>query len=379
MNRFINFENSGLTSNVGLLDARNTGRIFYGLRQDLFPVDLFDMFSIIEEICLREKIILVGKWDKIPKTYRDAIQMFVDAKVFDLVIESTLLRRVPDPSARIMSAASKVSGTSLTSATTVDASYAVTRLLGAEISLNVPALPLLGYLQHHALMRRPEVDNAVCDLAAQYGDLRTLVEEEVRHHAHRVGLNHISVPPIALEILKSCHSIDQVVCKTLEMRCKFSELRHEMNCLSAILADPSLCTEKFNNLTQDWHTRWLELTKSTVPSRMSFGISNSTLLSGGNELRSALDSSNYFAAVMSGLKLLKNCRDSLRGRLFRPVRTPVRNYLRTSRRETCAIVGRIFDVGPKRAEYVMGLVDNSDNNVWRMQCETIRPSNTRER
>jgi hypothetical protein len=367
---------SGLASNVGLLDARNTGRTFYGLRKSFRPVELFDMFSMIEEICLREKIVLVGKWDRIPREFRDSIQPFVDAKVFELVVEPTILHKVANPGKRIMGAASIAGESNLTSATTEDASYAVARLLGAEVKFKVPALPLLGYLQHYSLMRRPLLDHAICDLAGQYSDLRNLAEEAVWQRACCAGLKHVSVPPIALEILKSCRSIDQVVVRTLEMRSDFADLRQEMTHLSDILSDPGLSPEKHLQFTHAWQRRWQELTDGTLGNSTSFGISDLTLLSGGYEIGSALASGNYFNAIMSGLRLLNQGQQLLRRQLFRPVRTPVRNYLRTTRTDMCMTVARIFDLDPKRAEHLMGLVASSNDNVWRMLCETVRASST---
>jgi hypothetical protein len=38
---------------------------------------------MIEEIALREKIILVGKFNKLPHEFRDALQPLVDAKIFE--------------------------------------------------------------------------------------------------------------------------------------------------------------------------------------------------------------------------------------------------------------------------------------------------------
>ncbi|MGO9546793.1 MAG: hypothetical protein ACLPPF_18600 [Rhodomicrobium sp.] len=370
---------NGLASNVGLLDARATGRKFYCLRQSFLPVDFFDMCSIIEEICLREKIVLVGKWRLIPSDFKAAIQPFVDERVFQLVLEPTILKKMVAPDAMIMSAASAANKKSLTSATTEDANLEVARLLGAEVSFKVPALPLLGHLQHFGQMRRPVIDHLVCDLAAQYQDVRELAEDAIWRHSQRNGLRHVSIPPIALEIIRRCSSIDQVVTRTLEMREEFWALRQKMTELADILADPSLSVEKYLSLTQDWKGRWEQLSASALQCNMSYGLSDFTLLANGYELSSAIESHNYVGAIMSGVRILNQGRQYLRHQLFRPIRTPVRNYLRTTRTEMCAAVSKIFDIAPQNAEYSMGLVASSDDNIWKKVCENIRPSNNNAR
>ena len=56
-----------LPINKGLLDARSVGRTFAALRDRFYPVEFFDLCSIIEEMVLRDEVILVGKFESFPR------------------------------------------------------------------------------------------------------------------------------------------------------------------------------------------------------------------------------------------------------------------------------------------------------------------------
>lgn len=282
---------------------------------------------------------------------------------------------IPQVNARILDAATLAHSRALTAATPQDATYEIARLQGAEVAFKIPAPAFLGHLQHFSQRSRPAVDNAICDLAAQYNKIKDFAEEVIWKHACRARLRHVSIPSIALEILKTCRSPDQIVDRTLDMRNEFRGLRQKMNELARILSDPSLGVERYLSLTKKWEEEWNTLASACMDCRMGLGISDFNLLANGYQLNSAINSEDYLAAIIAGLQILSRGDQYFRQQLFRPIRTPVRNYLRTTRHETCRTVSRIWDISPKKVEHQMGLIASADDSVWRLVCSKVRNDN----
>jgi hypothetical protein len=152
-------ERHDLPINKGLLDASGTGRTLSALRTQFLPVDFFDFCSIVEEVVLRDEIILVGKYTKLPQMYRDALQPFVEAGVFKTMLSSTKILDLGAANQALRQAAEFACQDGLTSSSLKDADYGVTRLLGAEIDLQIPTIPLLQHLHNYQFMRRPKIDD----------------------------------------------------------------------------------------------------------------------------------------------------------------------------------------------------------------------------
>jgi hypothetical protein len=211
-------DTSALSPNLGLLDARATGRTLCELHRHFLAVDFFDLCSMIEEIVLRERIILVGKFGKLPRDYRAALQPLIDAHVFEICIERVALKKLHTVAPTLIAAGKLAHESGLTSSTVSDADFEVTRLLAAEIDLRVPTIPLLRHLHNYGFTRRPAVDHAVCDLSGRFGDIHSMAEERLRFEARRLRVPHISVPPIALEVVQNARRMDRLVTAILEKR-----------------------------------------------------------------------------------------------------------------------------------------------------------------
>jgi hypothetical protein len=138
-----------LPLNKGLLDARSTGRTLVDLRRSFFPVEFFDVCSIIEEIVLRDEIVLVGKFGLLPREYRAALQPFIESGVFRICLCSTQILKSTATDPALRQAAQHAIRSGLTNASILDGDFAVTRLLGAEIDLRIPTIPLLQHLHNY--------------------------------------------------------------------------------------------------------------------------------------------------------------------------------------------------------------------------------------
>ena len=89
-------------ANVGLADLSGVAKVFYHLRYGFYPVEFADLCTLIDEIILREHIILVGKLETTPPQYLDAIAQLRQAGVFQLLAEPVFPRRITPPPAELI-------------------------------------------------------------------------------------------------------------------------------------------------------------------------------------------------------------------------------------------------------------------------------------
>ena len=208
--------------NVGLADLSGVAKIFYHLRYRFYPVEFADLCTIIDEIVLRDHIVLVGKTETTPKRYLDAIEPLIAADVFRLLAEPVRPQRVAPPSAPLLTAARAAAASGLTMADVADADLEVTRLLGAEAKLHLPATVLLRNLHNFGVNRRPKFEHTVVDLVQRNrrlaADARALHAEIQRHGPPVRGFVHLDVPPVALAVFKSAASFEQVIERILDLR-----------------------------------------------------------------------------------------------------------------------------------------------------------------
>ena len=358
-----------LPLNKGLLDARNTGRTFADLQNQFYAADFFDLCTIIEQIVLRDEIVLVGKYDRLPRPHVQALRPFVDAGVFRICIDAFVVEKeiATNPELRIL--AQQAVQSKLTSASLQDADYAVTRLLGAEISLRIPTTPLLQHLHNYQFVRRPILDNTVCDLFARYSNLSEQAQRVKVQDFQRVRLKPLPIPPIALYVLQRSHNYEQLREQILQTRDDFRPLRRKMFDLAAMLSDSSLSSAKYYQLVQSWERQWQKLAYVSVPSIMELGTSAASLLEGGRHLAGVIKTGTKIDLVLAGLKLVSAAGSTIGGFTFRPVHLSVRNYIRTHPKQMIVAASRIFASDPLYVRRQMEAVAGSSSNVWRRGLE----------
>ena len=355
---------SALSPNLGLLDARATGRTLCELYHMFLPVDFFDLCSMIQEMVFRDRIVLVGKFEKLPKEYRAALQRFIDAGVFGLCVERVTIQRLTTVAPALLAAGHEAYNRRQTSSTVSDADYEVTRLLGAEVKLRIPTIPLLRHLHNYGFTRRPAVDHAVCDLSARFANVQELAEERLRFEAQRTRMRHISIPPIALEVLQIADTLDDLVDAILEKRHDYRHLRRKMTELSERLCDRAVKIEQHTAIVSEWERRWTQVTESSIGGTMGFGFSSHGALMHGVEFIAALEAEHWLSVAVSALKMGLDADRYRRALLFRPVHYSVRNYLRTGQEGMANEVGRLYNLNPALIHRQLAQVGSS-TSVWR--------------
>ncbi len=358
--------------NKGLLDARNTGRTFHDLSQKFFPVEFFDLCSIIEQMVLRDEIVLVGKFEKLHRSYVNALQPFIDAGVFKICVDAFYVEKglATDPELRLLARQAQLSG--LTSTTLQDGDYAVTRLLGAEISLRIPTVPLLQHLHNYQFFRRPVLDNTVCDLASKYSYLSQRIQMLKEQDFKRLALKPLPIPPMALDVMQRAYNYEKLREQILVSREEFRPLRTEMNRLSQIMIDPSLSSPRFLQITERWEREWQNLASVGFPSLMQLGTSSAQLLEGGSELALAYKSGATLGTLKTGLNLMSRASAMYRKFTLRPVHLSVNNYVRTHPRQMILAASKVFATDPHQVRKQMEAVAGAPSSVWRAALAQLR-------
>jgi len=354
-----------LPVNKGLLDARNTGRVFADLADAFYPVEFFDLCTIIEQIVLRDEIVLVGKFGRLPRDHVRALQPFIDDGVFKICVEAFPIGRDVATDTDLRMLAHQTGRARLTSGSLVDADYAVTRLLGAEIALKIPTTPLLQHLHNYQFFRRPILDNTACDIVARYSDLADRAQRLKELDFRRCALRPIPIPPIALQVIQRSHNFEKLREQILQTRRDYRNLRDQMTMLMEMMSDPSLTSSKFFQLADAWDRRWNKLADLSLPSIMQVGSTAVPLLAGGKELATAYKSGSTIGTVVAGVKLFSAVGSVMGGLTLRPVHLSVQNYLKTHPHHMIGAASRVFETDPLRVKRLMEAVGGTTQSVWR--------------
>ena len=196
--------------NVGLIDGRGCGQILYTLGARFHAVEFADWCTIAEEIVLRDHILISGKVDKFPRHLRLTLQPYIETGIFRPL--KTAHDTVDLPRDERQLRATKLAiEQGLTAATSEDANYEVSRVLGAERFTCIPATPLLRQLQHFGMVRRPQVETMVWDLATEYRNLAEAARGQRQRYQQLANLPEVSIPPIALLAISRCRHFDEVL------------------------------------------------------------------------------------------------------------------------------------------------------------------------
>lgn len=362
-------KHSAFPPNVGLADLSGVSKIFYHLRQRFYPVEFADLCTLIDEIVLREHIVLVGNVETTPGRYIKAIQPLIDAKVFQILAEPFRPIRTEISSAALLAAAQAAGRDGLTAAMVQDADLEVTRLLGAEAKFGRPATVLLRNLHNFGVNRRPKFEHGVIDLVQRNrrlaDDARALHAEIQRNGVPVRGFVHLDVPPLALAVLKNSASFEQVIERILDMRDMASVLRHDTSVLIERLSNPATTVEMHAELIRNWEKKWRKSWDSAIAEKIFICNTSTAFLAKGAELvRSLGDIQSWSDAALKGIALFRDVREATSIDALRPVHTPVRNYLLSSRGEMKAVVSRVFEKDPQVIDTLMKRLA-APNSLWR--------------
>lgn len=359
---------NALPTNVGLADLSGVGKIFYHLRYRFLPVEFADLCTLIEEIVLRDHILLIGKGATTPKHYVDAIEPLIRAQVFQFNLKSTPIGRIERPSISALNASHSAYVQGLTKSTITDADLEITRLLGAEADLKIPATVLLRNLHNFGVARRPRFEHVLCDLVERNKklarDAQSLHGEILRYGPPARGFVNLNLPPLALAVFERAASFEKVIEMILDLRAALTDLRNETRALNEQLSDPATPFEDFDRLIQEWETRWRMSWNTALASPMYVANTSVALLIRSGLVVKSLCTGEWAGAFKDGAGVLKDIYNEAQLRALRPLHRPVANYLNSSRNQMREHVSRVFETDPDRVDIMMHRLA-APKSLWR--------------
>lgn len=351
--------------NVGLADGRGIACTLDTLSSQFRAVEFADLCTLIEEIVLREHIVLTGRPDRFPAALQLALKPFVDAGVFLSFGKQHPIAKLPYDENQLLASA-RVLSMGLSVVTPDDARYEVSRLLGAEEVSGGTALPLLRNLQHFGLMQRPRFENFVWDLAGRYRTWSEAAQRYRDHHQKLAGLPVMGIPPIALEVISRSRDIYDVCNQTLEMRDEVAHLRRLTTELEEKLRSGRLSPADAMAVERSWRERWDRALGSTQSmARLSFARTSVPLLQNGTKIVSAYSASDPVPALEVIGGLIKSLPAALGYMQLRPIHRSVSNYMRTTDEKMKRSVAKLFKEDLVRIDGDMTLLATTRATPWR--------------
>lgn len=370
------FSHATLRPNVGLADLSGVAKVFHDLRYRFYPVEFADLCTLIDEIVLREHIVLVGKLETTPTKYLRAIDQLRQAGVFQLLAEAVMPRRVEAPPAELIAAATDASLRGLTRATVTDADLEITRLLGAEAKLRAPATILMRNLHNFGVSRRPRFEHGVTDLVHRNRrlawDARQLHAEIQRNGPPRRGFTQVDAPPLALAALKRAATFEQLIERILDLRDAHAQLRADTTFLFEQLTNPRTSLTEHAALVRDWEIKWRKSWDGTIATRMYICNTSATLIARGYNIVAALGAPSWAAAFSRAAAIVNDLHEATSLQALRPLHTPVRDYLLSTREQMAAAISRVWEKDPRAIDDLMGQLAGP-NSLWRKAFRFERP------
>ena len=362
--------------NVGLADLSGVAKIFYHLRERFYPIEFADLCALIDEIVLRERIILVGKRDTTPRQYLQAIEPLRLAGVFCPLVEPVMPRRLPPPPPELIAAASAASNRGLTRASVTDADLEVTRLLGAEEKFHIPATILLRNLHNFGVGRRPKFEHSIVDLVHRNhrlaSDARQLHAEIQRNGLPKRGFTYVDAPPLALAVFRTAASFEQLIERILDMREQHAALRGDTTLLYEQLTHPGTSQADHQELVRDWERKWRKSWDTAITSRLYICNTSANLIAKGVGIVTALGAPSWSSAISTAAGIFSDLHEATSLQALRPLHSPVRDYLMTTRGQMAAAVSRVWETDPNMIDRLMHEIA-APSSLWRRAFRLERP------
>lgn len=360
--------------NVGLADGRGIASTLDTLSFRFRAVEFADLCTIIEEIVLRERIIITGQIDRFKPQHRQALAPLLDAGVLVPYGRPHPLAKLPYDENQLRASA-RVLGMGLSMVSPEDARFEVSRLLGAEQASGGIALPLLRNLQHYGLLQRPRFENHVWDLAGRYRTLSEVAQRYRDHHQRLKQLPTMGIPPLALEVIGRCKSVNDICAETLQMRDDLARLRRLMTELEENLCSDRLSPADAIAIEKLWRERWdREVAATEHMGRMALARTCLPLISHGPKIVAAYTSSDPIPALEVLSDLIQRLPPALGFMQLRPLHRPVSNYMQMTDEDMRRAVATLWREDLIRIDDDMRRLAHTRSTPWRLALASPMPN-----
>ncbi len=332
--------------NAVLVDAAAFFDAFSGYSERLTPLQLADIFNIVDQIVLRDRIILVSNSSTLRSDISKALNTWSQEGAL------WLPKRRVSPLSIDTGRVAQIEG--LGSAEKRRVARSVGRLAAAENEWRLPGMALSGQRFVYDAITAVDLERQLLlDLTTQLGQIASTIDRQLGGSVPiSTGFVRLSIPPLALSVFQKIDRIDQLQEASLEERHKFQQLRRSYRDLGQLLRDEQTSDAKKLAEVRAWESQWQTLLRGEDLYDYSFQVGTQILpklvgaLSG---LMSQPSDDPASALTNLALPIGEAAAQAYRAAgpkrfLMRPVYSTFRNYLATNgeqkRAEILRVVGQ---------------------------------------
>lgn len=259
--------NLNTIQNAVLIDAAGLSSTFSTFEEAITPLQLQDVFNLIDQIILRDRVIVVGP----PKLITDDARRVLDMWLRE---GAMWLPKTRTPAMRIAPQIAPSRQPDITALEFQRVIRSLDRLAGAESHWQLPGLPL-GHQERYYTEIIPKDFHhpAILDPVAQFHEITQGVENILTPIDTAIsGLVKLALPPLPLHVFKRIDRIEQIPSATLELRHSFQSFRIQLRGLAELLRDDTRSdAEKIREVCK-WQTSWKNVQDSVGSRSYRFRI-----------------------------------------------------------------------------------------------------------
>lgn len=242
-----------------LVDWSGFGKTIGDVQGSFSLLEFLDYCTVLEGLILYDELVPVGK--QLEGKWEEEIQLLYAAGVLSKQNVNSKPANVgprPDnqfgrpPHGEIDVARSNI----------VDSWYETGRLIGAEKSTGISALPLLRQRNTYEKFATVKEEHTFCNLIAQHKDLSHALQELRRQsRLYMEPYYVVPIPPIPLMVLERSSSKKGFLNSALEIRDEFTSLRLALTELRDLLNNPDVSLSEKSKYRLSWEKTWGTLGK----------------------------------------------------------------------------------------------------------------------
>lgn len=359
-----------LPNNSVCIDTSALAKTAFSLSQKFSLVEFIDFCSLIEQLVLRDALILTGSANAVQKCMLERIQPWLKSGAIILAHEKPRPVKLPNlEKVNLLGAHPDFADHDKTRQN--DARYETSRLIAAQECFQRPAMPLVRNYRDFDEYVKPDICQMAFNLAAKYEEqVQQIHNFKIHINQHVPNYTQIQFPPIAIQILKEAKSFDDLVKLALQFRSRYQQLRHKINELEESQRDPALSVIEKQNELNGWVESWNKNITGSNSGTLIFGQTSVGLTSGIAAIGAGLAQSQPSQTLAGGvqtttslIEIIKKVSGNKHDRLLQPIRSAFMGSLRTSQPEIKQRVESIFNYDPRRFDELLSVACFSEEST----------------
>ena len=352
------------------IDTSALSKTAFSLSKKFSLIEFLDFCAIIEQMVLRDALILTGSANAPQKSMLAPIKKWMDSSAIIVALEQpkpVFIRHAGNH--EIFQRHADIADSEKTGPG--DAAYETGRLLAAQQYFERPAMPLTRNFLTYDQIARPDINQMAFDIVSQY-EKQAGHLHDIKHYANRNVPKYVQIdfPPIAIEIIRDATDFGDLVEITLQRRNYYSGLRVRVNELDQIQRDPSISAAKKLAEMRGWMESWnsnLEANKSsklilgkTIIEGVIGGAKFSKGVAEGKPIDFLEGTTEVYEKLSETIKMVQNYQNN---QVLQPIRSAFMSSLDTSQKEITERVDALFNYAPAKFQELLRVSCLARGNV----------------